>query len=55
MIKVITDNGVTIETANIAELKDRIDEIFLFDPRDNVLVTYVVTKNPTSRRIAPTT
>lgn len=57
MIKVITE-GSTITVASVAELKDHIDEIFREDPRDDVLLTYVVSMRPTSRRtykVAPDT
>lgn len=55
MIKIIADGGKVIEAENTAALKDKIGEIFQADPRSDVTLTYVVTKQPTSRRATPTT
>lgn len=55
MIKVITDNGETIIAENAAELSGKIGDIFREDPNPDVMLTYVVTRQPTSRRMAPTT
>jgi len=52
MIKIISDNGKTIEARSLDDLKDKVGEIFSMDKRDDVLLTYVVTTRPTSRRIA---
>lgn len=54
MIKVITDNQVTIEAATVELLLPKLNEIFKADAVAGVTLTYVLTKQPTSRRMTPT-
>lgn len=53
MIRIIVDDKVII-AENATELEDRLDEIFPIDPNEDVMLTYVVSRQPTSRRMAPT-
>lgn len=51
MIKVVMDDkSFTVDTVD--ELQEHLEEIFPADPRSGVMVTYVVTTQPTSRRMA---
>lgn len=53
MIKVIIeDKSITVE--NVSELASKLGEIFRTDPNPDVMLTYVITRQPTSRRLAPT-
>lgn len=53
MIKVIIeDTSITVN--NASELASRLGEIFRADPNPDVMLTYVVTRQPTSRRMATT-
>ena len=52
MIKIITDNGSYL-THSLDDLKALADKIFADDPSSEVMLTYVVTTQPTSRRIGP--
>ena len=52
MIKIVTDNKV-YETNTLTELKNVVGEIFVPDQNSDVMLTYVVTTQPTSRRMAP--
>lgn len=56
MIKIIIDGtpDTTIIVDNVNELASRLGEIFRSDPNPDVMLTYVVNRQPTSRRMAPT-
>lgn len=50
MIRIIAD-GITTEAEHLNGLD--LEKIFKEDDVDGVLVTYVVTRQPASRRVAP--
>ena len=51
MIKVVTDKE-TFDVAKPEDLAANLAKIFPPDPKSDVLVTFVVTTQPTSRRMA---
>lgn len=56
MIKIILDNGNVIKVTKPEDLTaEQLKQIFRTDPRTDTLLTYVVTPQPVSRRIKPTT
>lgn len=56
MIKIISDNGMVIEVAKASDITSaQLEALFRVDPVDDVLLTYVVTQQPTSRRAIPET
>jgi len=50
MIRVISDNGKVFEAENAAGLASALEEVFVADPREGVLATYVLSRQPVSKR-----